>query len=145
MSKDSIIPVDHTIVVRAPIKEVYDRWNRVEDYPSFMEGVREIAWLDEKRFSLKSEGGGQTFQSICEVTLRIPELRIAWRTVSGGPDSSGVVSFQNAGEGFTEVTLTMRYNPETGWQDRAQLEQRLQRNLERFKELVEADKSVKTH
>ncbi len=145
MSKQSIIPVDHTVVVRAPIKEVYERWDRIEDYPSFMEGVREIAWLDEKRFSLKSEGGGQTFHSICEVTLRIPERRIAWRTLSGGPDSSGVVCFQNAGGGFTEVTLQMRYDPETGWQDRAQLEERLQGNLERFKELVETGKSLKTH
>ena len=145
MSKNSIIPVDHTVVVRAPIKDVYERWNRIEDFPSFMEGVREIAWLDEKRFSLKSEAEGQTFQSVCEITLRIPERRMAWRTLSGGPDSSGVVCFQNAGGGFTEVTLKMRYDPETGWKNRAQLEQRLQRNLERFKELVEQGKSLKTH
>ncbi len=106
-----------------------------------MEGVREIRWLDEKRFSLKSENDGQHYHSICELTLRIPERRMAWRTLEG-PDSSGVACFQNAGGGWTEVTLKMRYNPQDGWQNRQQVEDRLRRNLERFKSLVESAKSV---
>ena len=56
-----IIVVEHTVTVQAPIADVFERWSRVEDYPSFMEGVREIRWLDEKRFSLKSENGGQHY------------------------------------------------------------------------------------
>jgi uncharacterized membrane protein len=136
MATSSIVSVDCTIIAEAPIKEVYERWNRIEEYPAFMEGVREIGWLDDKRFSLTSEACGKFFQSICEITLRIPERRIAWRTLSG-PDSSGVVCFQNAGGGRTEVTLKMRYDPAGGWEDREQLESRLQRNLRRFKEIVE--------
>ncbi len=139
-----VIALEHTVVVRAPIAEVFERWCRVEDFPSFMEGVREIRWLDEKRFSLKSENGGQFYHSTCELTLRIPERRMAWRTLEG-PDSSGVACFQNAGGGWTEVTLKMRYNPESGWQDSAQVEERLRRNLGRFKELVEGGKSIGTH
>ena len=106
-----------------------------------MEGVREIRRLDEKRFSLKSENGGEYFLSICEITLRIPDRRMAWRTLEG-PDSSGVACFQNAGGGFTEVTLKMRYNSESGWKDRVQVEERLRRNLDRFKSLVESGKAV---
>ena len=101
-----------------------------------MEGVREIRWLDEKKFSLKSENDGQFYLSLCELTLRIPERRMAWRTLEG-PDCSGVACFQNAGGGQTEVTLKMRYNPETGWHNLEQVEQRLGRNMKRFKELVE--------
>jgi uncharacterized membrane protein len=136
MPSVSHIPVEHTVTVNKPIKVVYDRWNRVEEFPSFMEGVREIAWLDERRFNLLSESGGRFFTSICEIALRIPERRIAWRTLSG-PDSSGVVCFQNAGGGRTEVTLKMRYDPATGWEDREQVEGRLRRNLQRFQDLVE--------
>jgi len=136
MPSVSFVPVEYTVVAQAPIQAVYDRWNRVEEFPSFMEGVREIAWLDEKRFNLVSEASGKLFTSICEITLRIPERRIAWRTLDG-PDSSGVVCFQNAGSGRTEITLKMRYDPTTGWEDRAQVESRLQRNLRRFKEIVE--------
>src|SRR3954469_1915387 len=93
------IAVEHTVTVRASIAEVFERWCRVEDFPSFMEGVREIRWLDDKKFSLKSENGGQYYHSLCELTLRIPERRMAWRTIEG-PDSSGVACFQNVGGGF---------------------------------------------
>ena len=136
MPSVATVPVEYTVTAQAPIKAVYDHWNRIEEFPSFMEGVREIAWLDEKRFNLVSENGGKFFTSICEITLRIPERRIAWRTLHG-PDSSGVVCFQNAGGGRTDVTLKMRYDPATGWEDREQVESRLERNLRRFKDLVE--------
>jgi uncharacterized membrane protein len=136
MSSPQFISVEHTVVAQAPIRDVFERWSRIETFPSFMEGVREAAWIDERRFSLTSEAGGVLFPSVCEITLRIPERRLAWRTLSG-PESSGVVCFQNEGNGRTEVTLKMRYNPADGWTDRQDLESRLQRNLRRFKDLVE--------
>ena len=139
--QNSVIAIEQTVAVQAPISEVFERWCRVEDFPSFMEGVREIRWLDDKRFSLKSENGGEYFHSTCELTLRIPERRMAWRTLDG-PDSSGVACFQNAGGGITEVTLKMRYDPTSGWKDREQVEDRLRRNRGRFKDLVEGGKSV---
>jgi len=136
------ISIDCTVLIDAPVADVFERWNRVEDYPLFMEGVREIRWLDDKKFSLKSENDGQFFHSLCELTLRIPERRMAWRTLEG-PDCSGVACFQNAGGGRTEVTLKMRYNPKTGWHNREQVEQRLGRNMNRFKTLVEAAREAK--
>jgi len=135
------VVLEKSVLVQAPISEVFERWNRVDDFPSFMEGVREIRWLDDKKFSLKSENDGQHYLSLCELTLKIPERRMAWRTLEG-PDCSGVACFQNAGGGLTEVTLKMRYNPETGWHNQVQVEDRLQRNLVRFKELVESGRSV---
>ena len=130
------VALQRSVLIEASVAEVYARWDRLEELPQFMEGVREIAWLDARRFSLKSEHEGQYFLSICEIALRIPERRIAWRTLEG-PDSSGVACFQNAGGGRTEVTLKMRYNPADGWQNTELVEARLQRNLERFKALVE--------
>ena len=137
------VSVDCSVVIDAPLTDVFERWSRVEDFPTFMEGVREIRWLDEKRFSLKSENDGQFYHSICELTLRIPERRMAWRTLEG-PDCSGVACFQNAGGGRTEVTLKMRYNPETGWHNLEQVEQRLDRNMKRFKDLVETARLATT-
>jgi len=143
-SPNPFVSVDCTVGIQAPIDEVFERWSRVEDFPKFMEGVREIRWLDEKKFSLKSENDGEFYHSLCELTLRIPDRRMAWRTLEG-PDCSGVACFQNAGGGRTEVTLKMRYNPETGWHNLEQVEQRLGRNMKRFKELVEAGRMVKVH
>lgn len=139
----SVIAIEQTVSVKAPISVVFERWCRVDDFPHFMEGVREIRYLDDKRFTLTSENGGQFYHSICEVTLRIPDRRMAWRTLEG-PDSSGVACFQNAGGGYTDVTLKMRYDPENGWSDREQVQDRLRRNLGRFKDLVEGTKTLGT-
>ncbi|MEA3213271.1 MAG: hypothetical protein QOE70_6328 [Chthoniobacter sp.] len=136
MPQTTLVSIEHTVAVSAPIKDVFERWSRMEEFPSFMEGVRELSWLDDKRFLLKSEASGQVLESVCELTLRIPDQRMAWRTISG-PDSSGVVSFQATDAGVTEVTLKMLYDPETGWSDREELERRLALNLGRFKALVE--------
>jgi uncharacterized membrane protein len=141
---NSFISLDCTVEIDASITDVFERWCRVEDFPSFMEGVREIRWLDEKKFSLKSENDGQFYHSLCELTLRIPERRMAWRTVEG-PDCSGVACFQSVNGGRTEVTLKIRYNPDTGWHNQAQVSERLKRNMNRFKALVEGAGSVKTN
>lgn len=144
MNSGTILSVEYTVTAQAPIKDVYDRWSRFEEFPSFMEGVKELKQLDEKRFNLVSEACGNLFVSVCEITLRIPERRIAWRTLSG-PDSSGVVCFQNAGHGQTEVTLKMRYDPTGAWEDQEQVVARLQRNLRRFKDLIERTAPADAH
>lgn len=138
MPTDPFISLEHTIVAHAPIKAVFEKWSRIEDFPSFMEGVCEMKWVDDKRFELVSEHAGSRFVSLCEITLRIPERRLAWRTLSG-PDSAGVACFSDRSNGRTEVTLKMRYNPATGWSNREELTSRLRGNLERFKQLAEAN------
>jgi uncharacterized membrane protein len=142
-SPNPFLSIDCSVVIEAPIAEVFARWCRVEDFPHFMEGVREIRWLDEKKFSLKSENDGEFYHSLCELTLRIPERRMAWRTLEG-PDCSGVTCFQIATGGRTEVTLKMRYNSETGWHNRRQVQERLHRNMHRFKGLVESGRPAKS-
>ena len=137
----SFISVEQSVTIAAPISDVFERWQRIEDYPRFMEGVREIAWLDETRFRLRSESGGEFYESICEMVLKIPDKRLAWRTLSG-PDSSGVACFDRTHGGRTTMTLKMRYDNGTGWQDSAQVAERLRGNLERFKALMEAGAAV---
>ncbi|HEX4085712.1 MAG TPA: SRPBCC family protein [Chthoniobacteraceae bacterium] len=129
--------LERSVIVSAPLHVAYEAWNRFEEFPEFMEGVVAMERLDEKRFVLKSESGGQVYESICERVLTIPNRRLAWRTVEG-PDSSGVVCFGETGSGQVEVTLKMRYNPKDGWQDEKEVTARLERNLQRFKARVES-------
>src|SRR3569833_2470704 len=95
------ISIDSSVEIEAPIAEVFERWCRVEEFPSFMEGVREIRWLDEKKFSLKSENDRQFYHSLCELTLHIPEHHKARRT-NEGPDSTDETRNQKAPGGRTE-------------------------------------------
>jgi uncharacterized membrane protein len=137
----TFISIEHSVTIAAPIDLVFERWQRIEDYPRFMEGVREIAWLDETRFRLRSESGGEFYESICEIVLKIPGKRLAWRTLTG-PDSSGAACFERTNAGITTMTLKMRYDSSSGWSDSAQIAERLRGNLERFKALMEVDASV---
>jgi uncharacterized membrane protein len=138
MSKKSIVSLARSVLVEAALGAVYARWDRFDEFPNYMEGVRGVSLDDEKRFRLVSEHGGKEFVSVCEIILRIPGKRIAWRTLSG-PDSSGVVAFEPTLGGPTKVTLKIRYAPSTGWENADEVGARLERNLHRFKRLVETN------
>jgi hypothetical protein len=56
----TFISVEHTVTIAAPISDVFERWQRIEDYPRFMEGVREISWLDESAFGCAPNRAGSS-------------------------------------------------------------------------------------
>jgi uncharacterized membrane protein len=120
-----------SIIVRAPIVKVYERWSQFENFPRFITPVREVRKIDDTRFSFIWLRDGKERQCVVRVLLRIPEQRIAWRTISHG-FVSGVVSFERTFDQDTEITLRIRsiYDPST-------LSQRLEEYLYNFKRLIE--------
>ena len=86
-----------SIVVKAPIAEVYQRSLEFEDYPKFITAFKRVRRLDKNRFAASVAFNGNRHDAILEIMLRVPERRVAWRTVSDGhaPDhlAAGVVSF----------------------------------------------------
>jgi uncharacterized membrane protein len=36
-----------SLVVQAPLEEVYNQWTQFEEFPRFMEGVEEVRQLDD--------------------------------------------------------------------------------------------------
>jgi uncharacterized membrane protein len=85
-----------SIVVNAPIGEVYQRALEFEDYPKFITVIKRVRRLDKNRFAASVAFNGNRHDAILEIMLRVPERRVAWRTVSNGhaPDhlAAGVVS-----------------------------------------------------
>lgn len=131
-----MISVEETVVVDAPIDRVYERWTHVEDFPRFMPAVREMRRIDGKRFHWRVERGGREYEATFEIVLRIPQRRIAWRTISGS-ESSGVVCFGPELGRRTRVSFKMKYAPDAGWDSPAELRERLRTRLSRFKALME--------
>jgi len=41
--------IEQSIEIDAPINTVYNQWTQFEEFPRFMEGVREVRHLDDKR------------------------------------------------------------------------------------------------
>src|SRR5271168_3180913 len=102
--------IKRSIEVHAPVEEVYDRWTRVEEFPLFMKSLREVRREGERRFFWRAERDGLPYEAVEEISLMIPNNRIAWRNVSGS-ENSGVVSFETVAPDTTRVTLDLAYVP----------------------------------
>ena len=96
-----------SIVINAPVAEVYQQWLRFEDLPKFIKSLGQVERIDDKRFSFSSLRNGKGQRGIIEVVRQIPERRIAWRTITDEV-GLGVVSFEPRSNNVTEVTLKLR-------------------------------------
>jgi uncharacterized membrane protein len=120
-----------SIVVKAPIERVYERWSLFEDLPQFITLLRTVRRIDDTHFSYTRDTDDNDRQGVFQIVLRIPCRRIAWRTLSNG-FMSGVVSFEPRSRQETEITLKIRsvFDPPN-------LSRRLEEYLGNFKHLVE--------
>jgi uncharacterized membrane protein len=108
--------VQKDITIQAPVEELYSFWSHFENFPKFMEHVREVKDLGGGRSRWEVTGPAQIpvfWEAV--VTRRIPNQEIAWESVQGSPvQTSGVVQFLPIPEGGTRVTLRLGYTPLAG-------------------------------
>ena len=125
-----------SVIVKAPIGQIYEQWLRVEDLPKFITPLRNVQRLDDARFSYTWHPNGNEQQGVFHIVLRVPGRRIAWRSMSDG-FMSGVVSFEPRSDQETEITLKIRsvFDP-------PRLSRRVEEYLGNFKLLVESQKAV---
>jgi uncharacterized membrane protein len=98
---------EKSIVVNAPVAQVYAQWLRFEDLPKFIKSLGDVQRIDDKHFSFNTVRDGKEQRGVIEVVGQIPERRIAWRTVADGV-GLGVVSFEPQSDNATEITLKLR-------------------------------------
>lgn len=139
--------VGKSVTVGKPAQELYDFWRDFTRFPQFMDNVRTVEKLDEKRSRWTIEGpAGTTVELVTRITEDRRGKAIAWESE---PESqiatTGRVEFLEAAPGRgTVVRLTMTYDPPGGLIGRgiAKLLQRepqvqARRDLRRFKQLIE--------
>ena len=51
--------IEQSIDVNVPVRTAYDQWTQFEEFPRFMEGVREVRQLDDRRLAWCAEVGGK--------------------------------------------------------------------------------------
>jgi uncharacterized membrane protein len=126
-----------SVVVKAPVTEVYEQWSRVEDLPKFITPLRNVRRLDDAHFSYAWHPYGNEEQGVFQIVLRVPGRRIAWRSMSDG-FMSGVVSFEPRSNQETEITLRIRsiFDP-------PRLSRRVEEYLDNFKRLVENEAAAR--
>jgi len=100
-----------SIVVDAPVADVYQRWLAFEDYPKFITAIKRVRKLDNNHFVASLGFNGKQYDATLEMMLCVPERRLAWRTLADhrAPDhlAAGVVSFASLSDRSTCVTLKL--------------------------------------
>jgi uncharacterized membrane protein len=114
-SGENGIRVNKAINIFAPIDEVYQFWRNFENFPLFMNHVKEITTQGEVSNWQVAGPVGSTVEFQSRVTQDIPNDTIAWETL---PDSQvrsvGFVRFDENRDGSTRVTVQMAYLPPAG-------------------------------
>src|SRR6267378_3460625 len=118
--------IKKTIEVDCPLTHVYNQWTQFEEFPRFMEGVKEVRQLDDQRLHWRADIGGKEKEWTAKIVEQIPDNRIAWRSESG-EYTSGLVDFARLGTDRTRVALEISYDPK-GF---------IENDLEHFKEFIE--------
>jgi uncharacterized membrane protein len=132
--------IEQSIDVEVPVRTAYNQWTQFEDFPRFMEGVREVRQLDDRRLAWRAEIGGKEKTWQAEISEQIPDARVAWHSTSGA-HNAGVVTFHRIDDGTTRVMLQMEYDPDGIVENVGDAvgvaTSRIRGDLKRFKEFIE--------
>jgi len=132
--------IEKTIEVDAPLRAVYNQWTQFEEFPRFMDGVKEVRQIDDTHVHWHAEIWGRDKEWDAEITEQEPDERVSWKSVSGAP-TAGTVRFQPIDPNRTRVRLTMAYEPEGPMENIGDalgiLGGRVEKTLEQFKKFIE--------
>lgn len=144
---DHGIHVERTFTIRKPRAELYRFWRNFENLSQFMQHVKEVQKLDERRSHWVVTGPGNIdVEWDAEIINDVPDELIAWRSTEGAQvDNSGSVRFLDApGDRGTEVRVVIDYIPPGGVFGKwfasmfgQSPEQTIREDLRRFKRMME--------
>ena len=133
--------VEESIEVNVPVSTAYNQWTQFEEFPQFMEGIKQVQQLDDTRLHWVAQTGGKDVEWDAVITEQHPDERVAWKSTDG-KTNAGVVTFHRLDDNACKVMVQIEWEPEgileslgasLGSDDR-----RVRGDLERFKELIES-------
>jgi uncharacterized membrane protein len=132
--------IEKSIEINVPVRAAYNQWTQFEEFPKFMQGVKQVKQIDDKHLQWTADIGGKEKEWKAEITEQIPDERIAW-TSRGGTINAGVVTFHRLSDSKSKVMLQMEYDPQGFVENVGDavgvVTQRVQGDLERFKQYIE--------
>ena len=133
--------IEESIEVEVPVEAAYNQWTQFEEFPRFMEVIEDVRQLDDTHLRWVAEVGGHREEWEAEITEQRPDHRVAWAATTG-KGNAGVVTFHRLDDARTKVMVQLDWEPEgVTEQIGATLgmdSRRVQGDLQRFKELIEA-------
>jgi uncharacterized membrane protein len=133
--------IEKSIELNVPVRTAYNQWTQFEEFPKFMEGVKQVKQIDDKRLQWNANIAGKDEEWNAEITEQIPDQRIAW-TSKGGAINAGVVTFYPVSDATSKLTLQMGYVPngpiEKTGDAMGLVTRRVEDDLKRFKTFIES-------
>src|SRR6476469_6327550 len=72
-SGDNTSKIEETIEIDVPVSTAYNQWTQFEEFPKFMEGVREVRQLDDTHLEWKADIGGEEHTWKAEISQQEPD------------------------------------------------------------------------
>ncbi|MGE4428306.1 MAG: SRPBCC family protein [Solirubrobacteraceae bacterium] len=133
--------IEQQIEITVPVSTAYDQWTQFEEFPSFMDGVREVRQLDSTHLHWKAQVAGQEREWDAEIVEQHPDRCVSWRSTSGKANH-GEVTFEPLDREHTRVTLHQDVDLEGVVEHVGNalglIEAQARRDLARFKHLIES-------
>jgi len=135
-----VTTVDKKLEVDAPIERVYNQWTQFEDFPRFMDGVKEVQQQGEERLHWRAEVNGKDREWYARITRQVPDEVIAWES-EGGANNAGTIIFKPLSAERTELEVHMQYETEDFTEALGGalgfLSRKVDNDLKHFKEFIE--------
>lgn len=134
--------IEKSIDVDRPVRTVYNQWTQFEEFPRFMDGVKEVRQLDDTHVRWHATVWGKDKEWDAEITEQVPNEKIGWKSVSGDAPNAGTVRFEPLGPDRTRVRLVMAYEPQGAMENVGDalgaLSASVQSSVKNFKEYIES-------
>jgi uncharacterized membrane protein len=139
--------VTEHIDVAVPIRAAYNQWTQFEEFPHFMEGVKEVRQLTDTMTHWTTEIAGVKREFDAQITEQIPDERVAWKSTDG-THHAGVITFHRLDDNHARVTAQMEFDPqglvEQAGDKLGVVERRVKGDLQRFKSFIESRGGAET-
>ena len=133
-----------SVIVNAPISQVFSFWKNFENFPRFMENIESIQVTGPDMTRWKAKGPlGTAIECDAKTTYVEEKKKIAWKSTGGQIETHGAVTFEESGGNQTKVTVGLEYDPAGGALGEAVAklfadpEDKLEEDLNRFKQVAE--------
>ena len=132
--------IEKSVEVQVPVRTAYNQWTQFEEFPHFMEGVKQVQQLDSTHLHWKAQIAGKEKEWNAVITEQRPDERIAWKSTDGAKNA-GVVTFHRLSDQASKIMLQLDYEPEGVVENVGEalgaVSLRVEGDLSRFKEFIE--------
>lgn len=108
--------VQKTIIIAAPVEQVFHLCARPENFPQFMSHVLAVEKIGDGEYRWTTDGiPGVPLEWETRVTEVAPNEKIRWESIEGARVSqTGELRFESIGDDKTRLSVDLRYTPPAG-------------------------------